>query len=401
MARYRKVDVRIWLDESFCRLTPSPPCGQTLWLYLITNPSTTNVPGLYRAGEGAMTDDLKWSVDAVHAAFDEIAAQGMAEVDWNARVVFIPKAINYDPPESPNVVAGWRSTLDEIPECTLKTKAVASLRQHLEQMGPAWVGAFDLASKLPRDRRRLPDEITRAAVKLRDGDLCRYCGREVKWTDRRGPQGATLDHVDPTGPSSEANLVVACRGCNSFKGFRTPEMAEMRLEVVPKSPPSNDLDPDSNGSRSDSRRRSRSDLDPDLNKPANPEPEQEQDPDPEGSGEASRPSPQPLALRLGERTEKAILVFPTVRGGRNGGSTWSLVASDLQLLRDGFPGVNVLAECKQALVWAVANPTKQKTASGMLSFLNRWMAKVQNQGGPDRKNGTVEHFTRPKWTGQP
>lgn len=264
MARYRKVDVRIWVDDKFRRLTPLPPGGQALWLYLITNPNTTNIPGLYRSGELAMAEELGWPPARFRAIFAEVTALGMVEADWGARVVFLPKAVHYDPPESPNVVASWRSSLDEIPECPLKARAVTALRDHLERMGPSWVAAFDLASELSRDRRRAPDEATRTSVKQRDGDRCRYCDRAVKWTDRRGPAGATLDHVDPTGPSNAENLVVACRGCNSFKGFRRPEQAGMQLR------------PES-GSKSPSK----SDLSPVQPKPINPDPDQEPEPDPE------------------------------------------------------------------------------------------------------------------------
>lgn len=68
-----------------------------------------------------------------------------------------------------------------------------------------------------------------AAVRLRDGDDCRYCGKVVVWTDRRSAKGGTYDHVDPMGPNTPENLVVACRACNSAKKDRTPEQAGMPL----------------------------------------------------------------------------------------------------------------------------------------------------------------------------
>jgi len=75
-----------------------------------------------------------------------------------------------------------------------------------------------------------------AAIRKRDGDECRYCGRVVDWTDRRGSAGGTYDHIDPKGPNSLQNVVVACRGCNSGKGSRTPEQARMKL-IPAKSEP--------------------------------------------------------------------------------------------------------------------------------------------------------------------
>jgi len=73
----------------------------------------------------------------------------------------------------------------------------------------------------------------REAVRARDKDMCRYCGKPVRWTDRKGPLGGTYDHVDPNGPNTLENLVVSCRSCNSSKCDRTPTEAGMILRPVP------------------------------------------------------------------------------------------------------------------------------------------------------------------------
>lgn len=62
-----------------------------------------------------------------------------------------------------------------------------------------------------------------AAIRARDQDRCRYCGAGVDFQDRRSNMGGTYDHVDPDGPNNLGNVVVACRGCNSAKGHRTPD----------------------------------------------------------------------------------------------------------------------------------------------------------------------------------
>lgn len=84
------------------------------------------------------------------------------------------------------------------------------------------------------DRKALSrDEPTKQAVRRRDQDQCRYCGDSVDWTDRSGPKSGTFDHVDPDGPGSVVNLVVACRTCNNRKGHRHPEDAGMPLLPEP------------------------------------------------------------------------------------------------------------------------------------------------------------------------
>lgn len=70
------------------------------------------------------------------------------------------------------------------------------------------------------------------AVRQRDGDFCRYCGARVDWKDRKSPHGGTYDHVIPVsqgGDESVDNIVVCCRQCNTMKGARSPEEAQMSL----------------------------------------------------------------------------------------------------------------------------------------------------------------------------
>ena len=75
--------------------------------------------------------------------------------------------------------------------------------------------------------KRLPE--LREFVKTRDRSLCRYCGVRVNWADKKGPAGATYDHVDPDGDNTRENVVVACRRCNGRKKDRTPAQAGMPL----------------------------------------------------------------------------------------------------------------------------------------------------------------------------
>lgn len=147
--RFRKVEVRTWGDEKFRALTPIPACGQGLWLYLITGPHTGPIPGLFRAGRAGMAEELGWDLEDFDKAFQEVSAQGMVKADFKARVMWIPKAIQHNGPESPNVVRGWASEFDLIPECDLKREAFDALRIAVAAVGPAFVAAFDDAIRKP------------------------------------------------------------------------------------------------------------------------------------------------------------------------------------------------------------------------------------------------------------
>lgn len=152
MSRYRKIEVRTWSDEKFRELSPIPPSGQGLWFFLLTGPHTTAIPGLFRAGRAAMAEELGWEQEAFDEAFLEVSGQGMAKADFKAKLVWLPKAIQHNKPESPNVVRGWRVELDLLPECDLKREAIAGIRDALEIAGPSYVEAFDeLQNGKPKD----------------------------------------------------------------------------------------------------------------------------------------------------------------------------------------------------------------------------------------------------------
>lgn len=141
--RYRKVEVRTWGDAKFRKLSPMPPCGQGLWLFLITGPHTGPIPGLFRAGRAAMAEELGWTPEAFDEAFREAFQQGMVEADFQARVMWVPNAIRHNKPESPNVVRSWAAEFDLIPECDLKWKAFEALKASIHALGEAYGKAFD------------------------------------------------------------------------------------------------------------------------------------------------------------------------------------------------------------------------------------------------------------------
>lgn len=146
---YRKVEVRMWSDENFCALSPLPPSGQSLWLFLLTGPFTGPIPGLLRVGRASMAEALNWELEAFDKAFDEVFAKGMIKADWKARFVWIPKAILSNPPASPNVIISWSNEWDLLPECPLKVEAFSAVKASISSMGEAFGKAFDKAIRKP------------------------------------------------------------------------------------------------------------------------------------------------------------------------------------------------------------------------------------------------------------
>ena len=142
--RYSKVTRRLWTDEGFRRLSRPPPNGQTLWLRLLTGTELTNIPGLiFPAWPSGMAEALGWTKEGFLKAFAEVFREGMAEADWEAGLIWVPKAIRHNKPESPNVVKSWRMAWAECPECALKVTAYQSFRAFLEGFGEAFLKAFE------------------------------------------------------------------------------------------------------------------------------------------------------------------------------------------------------------------------------------------------------------------
>lgn len=142
MARYRKVDVRIWGDEDFRSFSDK---GKVLFLYFITPPESTSVPGLFAASRAGIADLLGWTLEAFGEAFAEVSAKGKVKADWKARVVWVPNARKYNTPESPNVVRSWSKHLDEVPECELKNEAIRELEAFAKALGKGFSKAFTYA----------------------------------------------------------------------------------------------------------------------------------------------------------------------------------------------------------------------------------------------------------------
>ncbi len=81
--------------------------------------------------------------------------------------------------------------------------------------------------------KRITPPLTNRELFLRDAFLCMYCGH--KYND----DSLTRDHIIPIskgGRDRWSNVVTACRHCNTRKGDRTPERANMPLLAIPYIP---------------------------------------------------------------------------------------------------------------------------------------------------------------------
>lgn len=141
-SRYRKTEVRMWGDEKFRSLSPLPPSGQSLWIYLLIGPFTGPVPGLFKAGRAAMSEELEWSQEAFDKAFQEALDLGLVEADFKARLIWLPNAIRYNKPSNPNIVKSWREVIALMPDCDLKHRALSAIGKEITTLGPSYASVF-------------------------------------------------------------------------------------------------------------------------------------------------------------------------------------------------------------------------------------------------------------------
>ncbi|HUV05942.1 MAG TPA: HNH endonuclease [Armatimonadota bacterium] len=81
-------------------------------------------------------------------------------------------------------------------------------------------------------KRPMPElRLSRRSILARDNYTCQYCGHQSR--------DLTVDHLVPkrfAGKSAWENLVCCCRRCNSRKGDKTLEQANMTLVKQPRRP---------------------------------------------------------------------------------------------------------------------------------------------------------------------
>lgn len=130
MARYRKIDVRMWNDRKFRELSDN---GKLAFILLLTHPDTTQI-GTIRTRVSNLADELGWQRDAMSHAIQEVTLNGMIDADEKAGLMVINNFLKYNAPSSPNAFKSWCELIDLMPECDLLDRHVASLKAFVDSL---------------------------------------------------------------------------------------------------------------------------------------------------------------------------------------------------------------------------------------------------------------------------
>jgi hypothetical protein len=90
----------------------------------------------------------------------------------------------------------------------------------------------------------------------------------------------------------------------------------------------------------------------------------------------ARPLPPQTAPVAVQPAGPALLSFPVVGMGAG---TWTLTQQHVDAWRVAYPAVDVLGECRKALVWVEADLKRRKTAQGMSKFLVTWLSRTNDR----------------------
>lgn len=137
MARYKKIDVRIWNDAKFNVLSSD---AQLIFLYLLTSPQTTML-GAVPVDKHTVSRILKFDDIRYGIGYKQLSQYGMLEYD-EAGIFWIKNFLKYNPPENPKVVISYASLLDLFPECPLLIKIAKSVLRACEARGDSYVNAL-------------------------------------------------------------------------------------------------------------------------------------------------------------------------------------------------------------------------------------------------------------------
>ena len=138
MARYRKIDTRIWNDKKFNCLSND---AKFAFIFLLTHQHLTHI-GAMRTTLAGLASELHWDLKRFETAFDEIIVVGIAKYDEESSFLWLPNFIKYNRPESPNVVKSWEDLLDYLPECDLKNQLILHITQFVLSMSDSFVEAL-------------------------------------------------------------------------------------------------------------------------------------------------------------------------------------------------------------------------------------------------------------------
>lgn len=127
---------KMWDDEEFLELSTE---GKLLWCFFLTGPlGPTGCPGLVKAGPSSLSESLRWNLEEVTRALEELRQRGMIEYDVSKLLLRIPNQPRYIFPRSNKVLLGWFRKWEKLPKSPLKYNHIQSMLSAWEPKRYSW-----------------------------------------------------------------------------------------------------------------------------------------------------------------------------------------------------------------------------------------------------------------------
>ena len=206
---WRPVETAIHTDQDFQALPRQEPNPRSLFMYLLTSPHHTPLPGLIVARPAVVADDLRWSVAELQAQLGELEAGGFVMADLAAGLIVLSRSMfsrrgearETVKPYNPNVVKSWGTAFNEVPDCNLKVEYFQQLKPFVEGFGESFGEAFAESFTEPFVRRNPGGGVlVNVNVPVRDQDQ----GSEIQGSEIQGSGGETTQPAeDPPPPKAK------------------------------------------------------------------------------------------------------------------------------------------------------------------------------------------------------
>jgi len=133
--RYRKVDPRVWTDESFVSLTSEE---KLLAMHVLTG-ERTNRCGMFVWSRALCAEQTGIDLDRIDRVFSKVV-EGLSWVfDGKSNVLLLPRWWHYNQPDNPKALQGALSDLHDLPKHNLTAEFVRTKRL----LKPKLHNAFD------------------------------------------------------------------------------------------------------------------------------------------------------------------------------------------------------------------------------------------------------------------
>jgi hypothetical protein len=120
----------VWRDKEYRKQLTLEQ--RHIWLHLLTSPTRTHFPGLLRTTIKEIAALVDLSPRKVAAALEEFKKLGWAEYDAEEELLYLPKALKYNPPDNEKQLIHWVRVWSSFPECYLTKLALDALRYACE-----------------------------------------------------------------------------------------------------------------------------------------------------------------------------------------------------------------------------------------------------------------------------